>query len=95
MQFPTQPEGVTQDKHLPVLENNNSQVDPMSALGNPILDMEVAEPQNNISRASVAADGGGSINTEAVVLHKSIQSSLAALHDTSKHHPPSSHQAIH
>ena len=88
MQFPAQSEGVAQDKHLPFLENNNSQADPMSAIGNPIVDMEVAEPQNNISRVSEAADDGASINTEAVVLHKSIQSSLAALHDTSKHHPP-------
>lgn len=95
MQFPAQSEGVAQDKHLPFPENNNSQADPMSALGNPIVDMEVAEPQNNISRASVAADGGASINTEAVVLHKSIQSSLAALHDTSKHHPPLLTSAIH
>jgi hypothetical protein len=77
VQFPAQPEGVAQDKHLPFLEN--SQAGPMSALGNPIVDMEVAEPQNNISRASVTADGGASISTEAVVLHKSIQSSLAAL----------------
>jgi hypothetical protein len=94
MQLPVQPEGVAQDKHLPFLENN-SQADPISALGNPIVDMEVAEPQNNISRASVAADGGASINTEAVVLYKSIQSSLAALHDTSKHHPPLLTSAIH